>query len=212
MRTLLSVADGTQRRSSASIALEVIRKTGGTIRTAKAIASGIHPRTLYALRDDGSLERISRGVYRLAELEAVSAPDLVIVASRAPHAVICLISALSFHSLTTQIPHQVSIAIDRYSRAPKIDFPPISVHRFSSQSFRAGIDEHDVDGVTVRIYSPEKTIVDGFKFRNKIGTEVVLEALRLYRTRRDYDLGRLLEYSHLCRMERVMRPYLEATF
>jgi len=201
-----------QNISSATKALGIIREAGGNIRTAKAIESGIHPRTLYALRDDGTLEKISRGVYRLAELGAVSAPDLVTVASRFPQAVICLISALSFHNLTTQIPHHVAIAIERGTRIPRIDFPPISVHRFSSQSFRVGVEEHDIDGITVRIYSPEKTIVDSFKFRNKIGMDVVLETLKLYRTRRDYDLGQLLEYSRLCRVEHIMRPYLEATF
>jgi len=204
--------DTTQNGSSAAKALGIIRKGGGTIRTANAIERGIHPRTLYALRDDGSLEQISRGVYRLAELDAISAPDLVTVASRVRHAVICLISALSFHNLTTQVPHHVSIAIDRGSRIPKIDFPPISVHQFSSQSFHVGIEEHDIDGMVVRIYSPEKSIVDCFKFRNKIGMEVVLETLKLYRTRRALNLGKLLEYSRLCRVERVMKPYLEATF
>ena len=139
------------------------------IRTADAIQNGIHPRTLYQLRDNGTVERISRGVYRLAELAAISNPDLVTVASRVPNAVICLISALSFHDLTTQIPHVVSIAIQRDSRSPRIDFPPISVHQFSSESYAAGIENHEIDGVPVKIYNPEKTIVDCFKFRNKIG-------------------------------------------
>lgn len=192
-------------------ALAIIRKAGGAIRTTEAIESGVHPRTLYTLRDDGTLEQISRGVYRLAELDAISSPDLVTVASRAPLSVICLISALSFHNLTTQIPHQVTIAIDRASRIPKIDFPPISVHRFSFDSFSAGIEEHDIDGITIRVYSPEKSIADCFKFRNRIGMEAVLEALKLYRERRRANLGKLLEYSRVCRVERIMSPYLEAT-
>jgi predicted transcriptional regulator of viral defense system len=196
---------------SAIKALEIIRQEGGTIRTTEAIRSGVHPRTLYALRDNGALEQISRGVYRLAELDAISNPDLVTVASRVPNAVVCLISALSFHNLTTQIPHEVSIAIDRGYRIPRIHFPPISVHQFSSKSFNAGIEEHDIDGMTVRIYSPEKTMADCFKFRNNIGMEVVLEALRFYKSRRKFKLDELLKYARICRVERIMTPYLEAT-
>jgi len=191
-------------------AVEIIRQMGGSIRTAEAIRKGVHPRTLYALRDSGTLEQISRGVYRLAELGAVSSPDLVTVASRVPHAVICLISALSFHNLSTQIPHEVSIAIDRDSRIPQINFPPISVHKFASESFQAGVEVHCIDGVTVRIYNPEKTLADCFKFRNKIGMDVVLEALKLYKTRKKWNLSELLKYARICRVENVMKPYLEA--
>ncbi len=196
---------------SAENALKIIRQMGGTIRTAEATRNGIHPRTLYALRDGGVLEQLSRGVYRLSELDPLSSPDLVTLASRVPHAVVCLISALSFHNLTTQIPHEVSIAIDRDSRIPQIHFPPISVHRFSSESFKAGIEEHEIDGVTVRVYSPEKTLADCFKFRNKIGMEVVLEAIKFYKSRREFNIGKLLKYARICRVDRLMTPYLEAT-
>jgi predicted transcriptional regulator of viral defense system len=197
--------------SSIEKAVEIIRQMRGTIRTAEAIRKGIHPRTLYTLRNSGALEQISRGVYRLAELDAISNPDLVTVATRVPHSVICLISALSFHNLTTQIPHEVSIAIDRGSRIPRIYYPPIAVHKFAPESFRSGIEEHRIDGVTVRIYSPEKTLADCFKFRNKLGMDVVLEALKLYKTRKKINLDDLLRYAKICRVENVMRPYLEAT-
>ena len=199
------------QETSSERAAEIIRQMGGMVRTAEAIRKGVHPRTLYALRDRGTLEQISRGVYRLAELDAISNPDLVTVASRLPHAVICLISALSFHNLTTQIPHEVSIAIDRHSRIPQIEHPPLAVHRFSPESFRAGIEEHLVDVVTIHIYSPEKTLADCFKFRNKIGMDVVLEALKLYKTRKTLSLGDLLKYARICRVENVIKPYLEAT-
>src|SRR2546430_317017 len=108
-----------------------MRRMGPTIRASQSIDQGIHPRTLYKLRDDGVLEQISRGIYRLTDKEPISNPDLTTVASRAPHAVLCLISALSFHHITTQIPRKVSIAIQKDSRVPKIDWPPISVHKFS---------------------------------------------------------------------------------
>ncbi|MDA8170708.1 MAG: type IV toxin-antitoxin system AbiEi family antitoxin domain-containing protein [Nitrospiraceae bacterium] len=191
-------------------AVEIIRQMGGTIRTSEAIRKGVHPRELYALRDRGMLDQITRGVYRLAELAAISSPDLVTVASRAPHTVICLISALAFHNLTTQVPHEVSIAISRGSRVPQFHYPPVSVHKFDPESFKAGIEEHSIDSVKVRIYSPEKTLADCFKFRNKIGMDVVLEALKLYKERKKFNPGPLLKYARICRVEKVMKPYLEA--
>jgi predicted transcriptional regulator of viral defense system len=191
-------------------AVKIIRQMGGTIRTAAAIRKGVHPRTLYELRDRGTLDQITRGVYRLADLDTISSPDFVTVASRAPQAVICLISALSFHNLTTQVPHAVSIGIPRDSRIPRINYPPVAVHKFAPESFQAGIEDHLIDGVTVRIYCPEKTLADCFKFRNKIGMDVVLEALKLYKERRKFNLGDLLKYAKICRVEKVMKPYLEA--
>ena len=153
---------------------------------------------------------MGRGIYRLAKLPPISNPDLVTVAIRSPHAVICLISALAHHDITTQIPHHVSLAIPKDSRPPSIDYPPVQVHKFSGEAYTSGIEEHLLDGVRVKVYSPEKTIVDCFKFRNKIGMDVAVEALKLYKTRMKFNLSELLHHAKICRMERVMRPYLEA--
>ena len=210
MSALLSDIGNNMTSTALNIAIEKIRSKGGMIRTADAIQNGIHPRTLYELRDNGTVEKISRGIYRLAEMEAISNPDLVTVASRTPNAVICLISALSYHNLTTQIPHAVSIAIHRDMRRPKIDYPPISVHQFSPDSFTAGIEKHEIDGVEVKIYDSEKTIADCFKFRNKIGMDVVLEALKIYKSRQKFNLEKLFKYAKICRVKNIMTPYLEA--
>ncbi len=207
--TLLSIIETNMKLSTLKKATKIIKNKGGMIRSADAIQNGIHPRTLYKLLDNGIVEKISRGVYRLAELEAISNPDLVTVASRVPNAVICLISALSYHELTTQIPHEVSIAILRDSRNPRIDYPPISVHQFSSDSFSAGIEKHEIDGVEVKIYDPEKTIADCFKFRNKIGMDIVLEAIKIYRSRQQFNLEKLFMYAKICRVKNIMTPYLE---
>ena len=188
---------------------QVFRKNGGTMRTAAAIRAGIHSRKLYAMRDQGKLIQVSRGVFRLADLPPISNPDLVTVALRIPNTVICLISALSFHDITTQIPHCVSIALKKGDETPRIDYPPILVHRFSVDTYEAGIEEHIIDGVKVKIYSPEKTLADCFKFRNKIGKDVVIEALHFYRDRKKLKVGKLLEFARICRVENVMRPYLE---
>jgi predicted transcriptional regulator of viral defense system len=166
---------------------------------------------LYSLRDKGIIEQVSRGIYRLVELPPISNPDLVTVSLRFPNAVICLISALAYHDITTQIPHAVSVAVRRKSRIPSLDYPPIQAHRFSNEAYNSGIEEHLIDGVPVRIYSAEKTLADCFKFRNKIGMDVALEALKLYKTRKEFNLGELLKYARICRVAQVMRPYLEAT-
>jgi predicted transcriptional regulator of viral defense system len=192
-------------------ALITIQKMGGTIRTRDAIQAGVHPRTLYQLRDAGELEVLSRGVYRLTDQEQISDPDLVIVAKRVPQAVICLVSALAYHEITTQIPHAVSIALPKGSETPRVDYPPISVHRFSETALKEGVEVHQIDGVSVNIYCPEKTLADCFKFRNKLGMDIVLEALKFYKARKKFDLEKLIKYARVCRVEKIMRPYLEAT-
>ena len=191
-------------------AKQLIRKKHGIIRTAEAIHAGIHPRTLYELRDAGELVQISRGVYRLADRQPVSNIDIVTVASRIPRAVICLVSALAFHDITTQIPHTVSIALEKGAETPRLDYPPITVHRFSGDTLTQGIQEHTVDDVRMQVYSPEKTLADCFRFRNKLGMDVVLEALKLYKARKAFDIGELLKYARICRVENVMKPYIEA--
>ncbi len=178
----------------------------------EAISHGITRYMLYSLRDRGVLEQISRGIYRLVELPPISNPDLVTVSLRFPNSVICLISALSFHEMTTQVPHAVYLAVPRDSRLPSLDFPHVQSHRFSNASFKAGIDEYQIDGALVRIYSPEKTLIDCFKFRNKIGMDVFLEALQLYKNRRNFEIGQLLNYAKICRVEKAMKPYLEMMF
>ena len=190
---------------------EIFRSCGGQLRMSEAIKHGISRYMLYSLRDRGIIEQVSRGVYRLVELPPISNPDLVTVGLRFPKAVICLISALAFHDITTQVPHNVSVAVPRDSRLPSLDYPPILAHRFSEETYQSGIEEHRIDGVPVKVYNPEKTLADCFKFRNKIGMDVVLEALKLYKSRKKFNLGELLNYAKICRVEKVMRPYLEAT-
>lgn len=176
----------------------------------EALGHGITRYMLYSLRDKGIIEQVSRGVYRLAELPPISSPDLVTVSLRFPNAVVCLISALSYHDITTQIPHAVSVAVPRESRIPSLDYPPVQAHRFSDEAYKAGIENHTIDGVSVKIYTPEKTLADCFKFRNKIGMDVVIEALKFYKSRQKFNPEKLLEYAELCRVKKIMTPYLEA--
>jgi len=196
--------------SKVNAAITIFKQHNGTLRTGEALQLGIHPRTLYALRESGRIHQLSRGLYRLADLPPVSNPDLVIVARRLPHAVICLISALAFHELTTQVPHVVDIALPRGAEHPSVDYPPLRAVWFSGLAWSEGIETRTIDGTPVRIYSAAKSVADCFKYRNKIGLDVALEALKFYRRRRDFDANALTKYARICRVERVMQPYLEA--
>ena len=176
---------------------------------AEALRLDISRKTLYSMRDAGVVEPLSRGLFRLASLEPLGNPDLVTIAARVPHGVLCLISALAYHELTTQVPHVIDVALERGSRKPRLEFPPTRFFWFSGPAFHEGIETHQLDGVPVRIYDPEKTIADCFRHRNKVGMEVVLEALRLWRQRRPKKLDVLQRYARVRRVERLMRPYLE---
>jgi predicted transcriptional regulator of viral defense system len=189
----------------------VFIRNGGMLRTSRAILLGVHPRSLYALRDSGEIEQVGRGLYRLASAPQLTSPDLVPIAMRIPRAVVCLISALAHHRLTTQVPHAVDIALPNHGQIPKIDRIPVRVFWYSEPSFSAGVDVAKIDGVAVRIFSPEKTIADCFKYRNKIGIDVAIEALRNYRERqRKPDFQALSMFAKINRVERIMRPYLES--
>ena len=191
-------------------ALAVFRRHGGILRTREAIRHGIHPRTLYTMRDSGAIQSLSRGLYRLADLPPLSNPDLVIVASKFPQAVICLVSALAFHELTTQVPHTIDVALPSRAERPVLDYPPIRTFWFSGRAWSEGIQTYRVDNAAVRIYILEKSVADTWKYRHKLGLDVALEALKLYHQHRDFDVTKLVEYARICRVEKVMRPYLEA--
>lgn len=190
-------------------AIETFRNHSGLLRTQQAIDEGIAPRTLYQMHEIGAILRESRGLYRLAETKPGAYFDLVQIALRIPKGVICLISSLSFHGLTTQIPQQVYIALPINSEKPRIEYPPIRIFWLSQKGYSASIEEHELDGILVRIYGIEKTIADCFKFRNRIGLDVALEALRDYVEHRSLDIEALLYYANLNRVENILRPYLE---
>lgn len=191
-------------------ALRLFRKRGGMLRMGEAVKAGVHRRTLYALRDDGTLEQLGRGLYRLAHAPPLSQPDLVAVARRAPKGVVCLLSALAFHDMTTQIPHEVYLAVPRDAEPPRVDHPPLRVFRVGPKAFAEGVETHTIDGVRVRVYSREKTLADSFKYRNTVGLDTAVEALRRYREQGRVNVQAVLQAARACRVERVIRPYLEA--
>jgi predicted transcriptional regulator of viral defense system len=189
--------------------IELARQMG-LIRPRDVEALGIHREYLLRLYRNGDLTRVGRGLYALADAQTSESLSLAEVAKRAPSAVICLISALEFHNLTTQIAHNVWIAIENKKWEPTFQYPPLEIVRLTGRAFSFGIEEHEVDRVPVKIYSPAKTVADCFKFRNKVGLDIALEALReTWRTRK-VTMDEFWEAAKVCRVANVMRPYLEA--
>ena len=191
-------------------ALQAFRDKGGTLRTRDLIALGVHTDALYALRERGRVVELGRGLYRLADVGEAEHPDLAIVAARAPNAAVCLISALSYHGITTQIPSSVHLAVPRGKyHGIKLSIP-ISVYRFDQKTFDEGLQIHRINGMPLKVYNPARTVVDCFKFRNKLGLDVALEALRLARQRKRVQNRELLRYARLLRVATLMSPYLQA--
>jgi predicted transcriptional regulator of viral defense system len=190
--------------------IEMLQEQGGVLRASTLRRAGVHSRTLTEMSQAGLLERVSRGLYRLREGPPSSNTDLVIVTRKSPSAIICLISALAHHGLTTQIPHRVEIAIAPGARTPVLEHPPITAHRFSGDALSQGVETHVIDGVSIRIFGEAKSIADCFKFRNKIGLDVALEALRAYLRRNTHNVDELLHFARIDRVHAVMMPYVEA--
>jgi predicted transcriptional regulator of viral defense system len=185
-------------------------KQAGVMRTRELTGQGIHRVHLQRLEQRGLIERAGRGLYRLAGTELNEHESFIEAAKLVPHGVLCLLSALNFHNLTTQAPFEVWMAIGRGAHRPRIESPPLRIHYFSGPALTEGIEEHQIEGVTVRVYNVAKTVADCFKFRNKIGLDVALEALRECRRERRATIDEIEHYAEICRVTRVMGPYLEA--
>jgi len=182
----------------------------GTVRPKDLTQRGLSRHALRPLMESGKVLRVARGLYMLAEADVTENASLVEASLRVPHAVVCLLSALRFHELGTQNPHQVWLAIDRKARRPAAGQLPLRFMRFSGQALSEGVETHEIQGVPVRIYCAAKTVADCFKFRNKTGLDVALEALREGWRGRCFTMDELWGYAKIDRVSNVIRPYLEA--
>ncbi|HTQ40029.1 MAG TPA: type IV toxin-antitoxin system AbiEi family antitoxin domain-containing protein [Pirellulales bacterium] len=187
-----------------------LARKNGLLRPRDLEPLGIAPEYLNKLYVEGILERPGRGLYRLAKAKSGRFAQLAEVAKRTPQAVVCLLSALAFHGLTTENPHEIWLAIPKKSRPPKIEYPPLRIVRYADAAQRFGIQVHPLDGVQVKIYSPAKTVADCFKFRNQVGLDVALEALRDCWRKKLATGDELWKAAKVCRMTHVIRPYMEA--
>lgn len=190
--------------------LRMLKKTH-VLRPRDVEAVGISRTYLNKLHAEGVLDRPSRGLYVLQNDEPSEQRSLVEACHQVPRGVVCLLSALQFHELTTQSPFEVWMAIGEKARLPRVESPPLRIVRFSGAALATSIQEHVIEGVTVRVYSPAKTVADCFKYRNKVGIDVAIEALRDCLGQKQATSDELWDAAKVCRMTNVMRPYLEAT-
>ncbi|HLR26676.1 MAG TPA: type IV toxin-antitoxin system AbiEi family antitoxin domain-containing protein [Fodinibius sp.] len=159
--------------------IKLFREHKPMLRTSEVLEVEIHNRTLYYMLEEGHITKLERGHYKLADEGTLSNPSLTIVAKKVPKVRLYLISVLYFHELTTAISHHVYIALPKTSRDPMLSYPPLQTYRFSGQSLTEGVQAHEVDGVEIKAYNPAKTIADCFKFRNQIGLDIAIEALKV---------------------------------
>ncbi len=189
--------------------LEIVEQAG-VLRPRDLDAHRIPRIYLSRLCDRGLLQRVGRGLYVLPNADVSEHHTLAEAGKRVPHGVVCLLSALRFHGLTTQSPSDVWLAIGDKAWRPRVDYPPLRFVRFSARALETGVEKHSIEGVLVRVYNPAKTVADCFKYRNKIGLDVALEALRDCRRQRRCTNDELWRYAKICRVANVMRPYMEA--
>jgi len=190
---------------------KVFKTHNGFARTKDILAAGIHTRDIKKIRDEGRIIRVKRGLYRLTNIPLISNQGFIDLACAVPGGVICLLSALSHYELTTFNPSVISMAICRGSREPKIEYPPVEFYHFSKKQFEAGINNKiKIKGHEIRIYNPEKTICDCFRYRNKLGLDIAKEGLSEYLKRKDRNLEKLLEYAEICRIKPLLQTWLNA--
>lgn len=187
-----------------------LAKAQAILRPKDLRAIGVPREYLRRLRDEGILEQPARGLYVLAGSKPTEHQSLVEVCKRVPQGVVCLVSALQFHGLTTQLPHEVWIALGTKAWVPKIDSPRLRVTRYSPTTLAYGVEERRIGGAVVRVFNPAKTVADCFKFRNKIGLDVALEALRDCVKQRKATRDEIWKAAQVCRVANVMRPYMES--
>lgn len=190
--------------------LIALARTRGFVTAKKVSEAGIHSSQLTRLVADDTLEHVARGHYRLAAADVTEHHALVLASVVAPAGVICLLSALKFHAIGTQLPAEVWLAIERGSRTPRLSNLQLRVVRYSGAALHEGIEVHTIEGQRVRAYSVAKTLADLFKARHRVGVEVVVEALREAWRDRRFTIAQLDRAASACRVERVMRPYVEA--
>ena len=190
--------------------VKIFKVHNGYARSKDILAEGIHPRDIKNFLDNGIVIKVKNGLYRLADTPVISNQGFIDLARAVPEGVICLLSALSYYELTTFNPSIISMAIYRKTWRPKIEYPPVEFYQFSKKQFEAGIKEIKIKGHKIRIYCPEKTICDSFRYRNKLGLDIAKEGLSEYLKLKNRNLDKLLEYSEICRVKPLLQTWLNA--
>ncbi len=189
--------------------IELAQKLG-VLRPKDLVPHGIQAEYLRRLCDKGTIKKVGRGSYVLSDSQLSPSLSLAIIGRAVPNGVVCLQSALAFHGIGDQATNEVFVAIERRAARPRVDYPEVRVARLGGPAFTEGADSHTIENVKVKIYSLEKTLADLFKFRNKIGPHIAVDALRAAMSDRTVNMKKLWHFAKLCRVERVMKPYVDA--
>lgn len=190
--------------------INFLKKNGGIVRFSAILKAGFHPDSLNTLVRERKIQKISTGLYRLPGYDTGEYPDFVTACLQAPRGVICLLSALSFHEATIEIPKYVDIALPRGSHTYRIKYPPVRFYRFDRNSWKSGIEEHTTGEHKIKIYTLAKTVADCFKFRNRIGINVARDALKISIAEKNIKPAEIIKYARICRVENIIKPILEA--
>lgn len=191
-------------------AIEYLKEHKGYARMKEMKARGIHTRQIQKLVKAGRIVKVKPGLYRLADLQTGESNGMVEICLAMPKAVVCLSSALAFHELTTFVPTVISFAIPRAGKPARLSYPPNEPYFFSANQYKAGIEHHETKAGHIRVYGPEKTVCDLFRFRNKLGEDLALEGLKEYLKRRNRDLNKLRKFSQVCRVKGIISQYVKA--
>lgn len=189
--------------------INYFKSHGGIVHFSALLKEGFHPDLLNTLEKEGKVEKIVRGIYQLSDYHISSHPDLVIASLQAPKGIICLISALAFHEATNEIPRYVDIAILPTAHANRIKYPPVRFYRFAPITWESGIEECKIGDHKIRVYSLAKTVADCFKFRNKIGTNIARDALKVAVDEKGIQPKEIMHFAKICRVDRIIKPILE---
>lgn len=190
--------------------IKFLKKRGGLAGYAEIIKAGFNKTHLRKSLNSGEIQKLDRGLYKLSTGTSLSNPDLVAVSIKASKGVVCLLSALAFHEATNEIPKQVDVAVARGMHANKIKYPPVRYYRFSPKAWEAGVENYEIEGHHLKVYSLAKTIADCFKFRNRIGMDVARNALKIAVTEKDIKPKEIMRYAKICRINSIIKPVLEA--
>ena len=190
--------------------MSFFKSHGGVVRFSAVLKAGFHPDSLIVLEKERKVEKIARGLYRITNYTPGSHPDLVIASLQAPRSVICLLSALSFYEATSEIPKYIDLAIPEGTHANRIKYPPVKFYRFALKAWEAGIEEHKIEGHKIRVYNLAKTVADCFKFRNRIGTDIARDALKVTIAEKSIKPKEIMKYAKICRVNSIIKPILEA--
>lgn len=193
-------------------AIDVFVRHHGIMRTNQILKQGIYQKTLYSLKEAGLIESLARGVFHLVDYDLPPHVDLITVSLLHPDTIFCLVTALDFHNITTLIPRAVYIALPQGTKLPKIKGHKIRAFYFTKQQLELGVETHEIDGFKIMVYSPEKTVVDCFKYANKVGLNIAIEALKMCIAQRHSRARDFLQFARAARVNKKMQPYLEAIY